>query len=45
MRVHSTRVSQIEALAVVTDETAEKYLAALGQCLVAKTAQKPVEAA
>jgi plasmid maintenance system antidote protein VapI len=37
MRVHSSRVSQIEALARVTDDTAARYLSALGQCLVAKT--------
>lgn len=42
---HSSRVSQIEALAVVTSSTADAYLAALGQCLVAKTIKKPVSAA
>lgn len=38
MRVASTRVSQIEALAKVTDSTAARYMAALEACLVAKTA-------
>lgn len=37
MGVASSRVSQIEALAVVTEETTERYLAALGACLVATT--------
>ena len=37
MRVASTRVSQIEALALVTATTATRYLAALDACLVAKT--------
>jgi transcriptional regulator with XRE-family HTH domain len=44
--VHSSRVSQIEALADVTPTTARRYLDALGQCLVATTAphtpQEPV---
>jgi transcriptional regulator with XRE-family HTH domain len=37
MRVASSRVSQIEALALVTPQTVERYIAALGRCLVAKT--------
>lgn len=37
MKRHSSRVSQIESLAVVTDDAASKYLDALGRCLVAKT--------
>ena len=45
MRVASSRVSQIEALAVVTDDTTERYQAALGACLVAKTAPEPASAA
>lgn len=31
MNVHSSRVSQIEALATVTPETAERYRAALAE--------------
>ena len=37
MGVHSSRVSQIEALATVSGETSERFLSALGRCLVAKT--------
>lgn len=40
MRVHSSRVSQIEALAAVTPATERRYLDALGRCLVATTAPK-----
>lgn len=32
MGVASSRVSQIEALAIVTDESAERYLAAVTRC-------------
>lgn len=38
MGVHSSRVSQIEALAAVTPSTETRYLAALGRCLVVTTA-------
>ena len=37
MGVHATRVSQIEALAHVTEQTQARYLSALGQCLVSKS--------
>lgn len=36
--VHSSRVSQIESLATVTEAAAARYLDALDRCLVAKTA-------
>jgi transcriptional regulator with XRE-family HTH domain len=45
MGVASTRISQIEALAQVTTVTQERYLAALGRCLVAKTPQTAQEVA
>jgi DNA-binding transcriptional regulator YiaG len=44
MHVHSSRVSQIEALASVTTSTEARYLAALGRCLVATTATPSAEA-
>ena len=45
MRVASSRVSQIEALAKVTQETSERYLVALDSCLVAKSPQEAAGAA
>jgi transcriptional regulator with XRE-family HTH domain len=39
MGVHSTRVSQIEALAQVTTATAQRYVAALEALQVAKTTE------
>jgi transcriptional regulator with XRE-family HTH domain len=39
MGVHSSRVSQIEALALVTPITARRYLAALQSSPVAKTGE------
>ena len=36
MRVHSSRVSQIEALARVPQESAERYRKALASCIEAK---------
>jgi hypothetical protein len=33
MRVHSSRVSQIEALAQVPQDSAERYRAALAECV------------
>lgn len=39
---HSSRVSQIEALAQVTPEAEAEYLAALGRCLIAKTSSAAV---
>ena len=39
MGVHSSRVSQIEALATVSDDGARRYLAALGESPVASTPQ------
>lgn len=42
MGVHSSRVSQIEALATVRPETSERFLSALGRCLVAKTSTAAV---
>jgi len=39
MGVHSSRVSQIEALATVSPEAARRYLAALGEWPVASTPQ------
>lgn len=44
MHVHSSRVSQIEALASVTASTEARYLAALGKCLVATTSPAPADA-
>lgn len=35
MRVHSSRVSQIEALAQVPADSAERYRAALAECVAA----------
>ena len=36
MQVHSSRVSQIEALAQVPADSAERYRAALAECIAAK---------
>jgi transcriptional regulator with XRE-family HTH domain len=38
MQVHSSRVSQIEALAKVPAESAARYRAALAECIAAKAA-------
>lgn len=38
MQVHSSRVSQIEALAQVPADSAERYRAALAACIAAKAA-------
>lgn len=37
MKVHSSRVSQIEALADVTDDTAKRYQEALDEITLTKT--------
>jgi len=39
MQVHSSRISQIEALARVTPRTARRYLQALAESQLAKTPQ------
>lgn len=39
MGVHSSRVSQIEALAIVTPDTVERYTAALDHLCVVNTSQ------
>ena len=44
MRVASSRISQLEAQASVTDDSAARYLAALDKCLVAKTSAASPEA-
>lgn len=44
MGVHSSRVSQIEALASVTPSTETRYLDALARCLVATTATETAQA-
>jgi hypothetical protein len=41
MNVQSSRVSQIEALAEVTDETAERYTEALARIALENSAPKP----
>lgn len=41
MGVHSSRVSQIEALAEVTDETATRYTEALGRIALVNSGAKP----
>lgn len=45
MQVHSSRISQIEALAKVTPRTARRYLAALAESQLAKTTANAPEAA
>jgi transcriptional regulator with XRE-family HTH domain len=45
MNVHSSRVSQIEALAVVTAETVARYRAALAACQVTTSAPATVAGA
>jgi transcriptional regulator with XRE-family HTH domain len=42
MQVHSSRVSQIEALATVTPRTAERYTSALARCSVNNTAEEAI---
>ena len=42
MGVASSRVSQIEALATVTPDTAARYLAALDRCAVNNTAAEAI---
>ena len=43
MGVHSSRVSQIEALADITPETEARYLAALASCPTARRAKGKTE--
>jgi len=38
MQVHSSRVSQIEALAQVPADSADRYRSALAECIAAKEA-------
>lgn len=45
MGVHSSRVSQIEALATVTAETLDRYLTALIESQVITSASEPLSAA
>lgn len=41
MGVTNSRISHIERVRVVTDEAAEKYLAALGTCTTKTTTSRP----
>lgn len=45
MRVASSRISQIEALAEVTEEASQRYLTALDSCLVDKNMPEAAGAA